>query len=194
MVERFEMRVEDETLSRIDDWRRKQSDMPSRAEAARRLISVGLEDTERDRLYQIARFNLLVAAKNGACASIDDSYIYAWENNVYPAFHDHPDLHKPFAQSFRTSALQVEEIGRRIDELWLAGKPIPSFYQLENLYDLRSERSEWDRSKLIRTCRYMFLNKMFDDAVWGAILSRSDHPVEASSIIDDFNRQEDVWF
>jgi uncharacterized protein YfbU (UPF0304 family) len=41
--ERFEMRLDEETLGRIDKWRAKENDVPSRAEAIRRLIEGGLE-------------------------------------------------------------------------------------------------------------------------------------------------------
>ena len=45
--ERFEMRMEPEALARIDDWRRKQTDLPSRAEAIRRLVELGLKAKTR---------------------------------------------------------------------------------------------------------------------------------------------------
>lgn len=41
----FQMRTSEEFLRRIDDWRRHQPDLPSRAEAIRRLIQLGLEAT-----------------------------------------------------------------------------------------------------------------------------------------------------
>jgi hypothetical protein len=40
---RFEVRLQPDLGDEIDDWRRKQRDIPSRAEAARRLIERGLE-------------------------------------------------------------------------------------------------------------------------------------------------------
>lgn len=40
--ERFELRLEQETLDKVDAWRRDQADMPSRAEAVRRLVEAGL--------------------------------------------------------------------------------------------------------------------------------------------------------
>jgi uncharacterized protein YfbU (UPF0304 family) len=40
--ERFELRLEQDALDRVDDWRRAQSDLPSRAEAVRRLVEAGL--------------------------------------------------------------------------------------------------------------------------------------------------------
>ena len=45
--ERFEMRLEPATLRRVDDWRATQPDLPSRAEAIRRLINSGLSKDER---------------------------------------------------------------------------------------------------------------------------------------------------
>lgn len=39
----FQMRTTDEFLRRIDSWRRLQEDLPSRAEAMRRLIELGME-------------------------------------------------------------------------------------------------------------------------------------------------------
>jgi hypothetical protein len=38
----FQMRVAPEWLSMIDEWRRSQPDIPSRAEAIRRLVDMGL--------------------------------------------------------------------------------------------------------------------------------------------------------
>ena len=40
---RFEIRLPPELCRQIDEWRRQQRDLPSRAEAARRLIEIGLE-------------------------------------------------------------------------------------------------------------------------------------------------------
>jgi hypothetical protein len=40
---RFEIRLPADLGDQIDDWRRKQPDLPPRAEAARRLIEVGLK-------------------------------------------------------------------------------------------------------------------------------------------------------
>ncbi|MEP7307670.1 MAG: YfbU family protein [Acidobacteriota bacterium] len=46
-TERFEMRVDEELLERLDEWRGKQDDVPSRAEAMRRLVDLGLGPTGR---------------------------------------------------------------------------------------------------------------------------------------------------
>jgi hypothetical protein len=39
----FQMRLSDEFLDRVDQWRRKQADLPSRAEAIRRLTTAMLQ-------------------------------------------------------------------------------------------------------------------------------------------------------
>jgi metal-responsive CopG/Arc/MetJ family transcriptional regulator len=39
----FNMRVTNEWLGKVDDWRRLQRDIPSRSEAIRRLVEVGIE-------------------------------------------------------------------------------------------------------------------------------------------------------
>ena len=41
-TERFEMRIDSELLTRLDNWRGEEEDSPSRAEAIRRLIDAGL--------------------------------------------------------------------------------------------------------------------------------------------------------
>ncbi|HEY4395012.1 MAG TPA: YfbU family protein [Polyangia bacterium] len=43
MSERFEMRVDEDILEKLDRWRREQDDLPSRAEAMRRLVEIGLQ-------------------------------------------------------------------------------------------------------------------------------------------------------
>jgi hypothetical protein len=43
---RFEMRASPVWLKALDDWRRVQPDLPSRAEAIRRLVDKGLEGSK----------------------------------------------------------------------------------------------------------------------------------------------------
>ena len=45
-TERFEMRLDEDTIVRVDGWRGEQEDMPSRAEAIRRLVQRGLSKPE----------------------------------------------------------------------------------------------------------------------------------------------------
>jgi len=45
-TERFEMRLDQSILDRVDVWRSRQADLPSRAEVIRRLIEDGLEEPD----------------------------------------------------------------------------------------------------------------------------------------------------
>jgi hypothetical protein len=42
VTERFEMRLDEEMLAQVDQWRAKRGDVPSRSEAMRRLVEIGL--------------------------------------------------------------------------------------------------------------------------------------------------------
>ena len=46
--ERFEMRVDESLLQRIDSWRSEQTDMPGRAEAVRRILEDGLSRSSKE--------------------------------------------------------------------------------------------------------------------------------------------------
>ena len=50
MTERFEMRLGSSVLEDLDSWRARQGDLPSRAEAVRRLVEVGLGNSAKKRI------------------------------------------------------------------------------------------------------------------------------------------------
>jgi len=45
LTERFELRLDTDTLESIDSWRSKQSDLPSRGEAIRQMVQIGLANS-----------------------------------------------------------------------------------------------------------------------------------------------------
>jgi len=49
MTERFEMRLGPSVLDEVDAWRARQSDLPSRSEAVRRLVEIGLATSGTDK-------------------------------------------------------------------------------------------------------------------------------------------------
>jgi hypothetical protein len=51
----FQMRASKEFLAKIDDWRRTQLDLPSRAEAIRRLVEIGLDASQKKPPKQAGR-------------------------------------------------------------------------------------------------------------------------------------------
>lgn len=60
-TERFEMRLDQDMIDQLDKWRSDQGDVPSRAEAARRLIEAGLEQRAETRVRISDGEKLLVA-------------------------------------------------------------------------------------------------------------------------------------
>ena len=51
----FQMRLSNEFLERLDEWRRKQPDLPSRAESIRRLTTTMLQILDKARDEKVAK-------------------------------------------------------------------------------------------------------------------------------------------
>jgi uncharacterized protein len=50
MTERFEMRLDPSVIESLDSWRGRQDDLPSRSEAVRRLVEIGLGNSGKRRI------------------------------------------------------------------------------------------------------------------------------------------------
>ena len=80
-TERFEMRLDEMTSNRIDLWKNSQRDNPSRAEAVRRLLDVGLSVAQPDEIYPSNSEKLMMymlcemMKKNGKDYEIDPDFI-----------------------------------------------------------------------------------------------------------------------
>lgn len=135
--------------------------------------------------FQLMRFNVLSHLGGHDLDDIgNDAYRHAWQASVYPLHHEGWDWHKPFEAEFDVSEDQVGELGDYLDSLWRAGNP-PGFYQIENHYGVigsTETNNGWDRTMLLRTCRYLFLTRLFDEAFWQAVTENGKCPVEALSI------------
>ena len=135
--------------------------------------------------FQLMRFNIL-SHVGGHDLDDDgnDAYRHAWQASVYPLHHDGWDWHKPFAAEFDVPEDKVDELGDYLDRLWRAGNP-PSFYQIEDYYDVigsTGTNNGWNRSMLLRACRYLFLTRLFDKAFWQAVTENGRCPTEAHSL------------
>ena len=118
--------------------------------------------------------------------NVTNGYAYAWLSGVYPLFDDYADWHKPYNECFEVSESMVDELGKFLDTLW-SGKQTITFYKLEEKY----RGSKWDRASLIKACRYMFLNGMFDgNNFWERVCENMECPVEAKSIVREFSLDE----
>jgi hypothetical protein len=192
-TERMELRLDTETINQVDNWRKEQSDLPSRSEAVRRLIETGLGTTSRQN-FLLMKFHLLTASLlPGAQEAITDAHAFAWQNDVYP-FHDHAQEYwaEPFSAHFKVNKQMIEELATYLDDLWLKKKTV-TFYELEDRYQVSLGSTDWDRCKLIDACRYMYLRSMFDEAFWNGVVKPMEHPIEAKSIVDKFDHADEMF-
>src|SRR5205085_1469418 len=144
--------------------------------------------------YALMRFQVMALGVNPQTANfIANGYLYAWENGVYPLYDEAAPWHKPFADQFEIGPDMVKELGELLDKRWLADD-VPTFYELENHFNLLAGSGPWERMKLVVVCRYFYLKQMFDPAFWSKLLSPTAHPAEASSVARPFDRQNDVYF
>jgi hypothetical protein len=147
-----------------------------------------------EQAFTLMRFQVLALGVNPQTErKLTDGYVYAWEESVYPLYDEAAPWHEPFADQFAIGRDAVNELGKFLDKRWREGS-VPTFYDLEDHYDVLSGSSSWDRIRLLQVCRYMFLHRMFDDEFWNQLLAPMKHPAEASTINQPLNRQTDVYF
>jgi antitoxin MazE len=120
---------------------------------------------------------------------VSDAYLYAWAEDVYPIMHESMEWHKPFAAAFSVSSEMMDHLSELLDKSWRR-KEVLSFYKLEDYFELRLGQSDWSRASLMQACRYMYLERAFDQEFWKHVLKRGDHPMEAGSITRKFDRTE----
>lgn len=191
--ERIELRIDNKLLELIDTWRREQSDLPARSEAIRRLIYMALPSDSSAAIFQLVRFNVLSAGlTEGTSQKISDAYLYAWDESVYPIFHD-DKLASTVATHFRVGKELMQSLIKFLDSEWL-NKKVYSFYDLEDRFGSRYDNTEWDRGSLIIALRYAYLSQKFDTSFWQKLIGPTKHPLEASSITREFIRTQDIYF
>jgi antitoxin MazE len=193
-TERVELRLTSDLIGEIDAWRTQQADVPTRSEAIRRLTVRGMSQNQERQLFEIARFQIKLAAANPATAArLPLSYVYAWEWRLYPMHDDIDGISKSFEEFFNIKEDQVYELARFLDDRWLGNDPI-TFYQLEDHFNVRGNGRRWDRIKLISVCRYFFLLRHFDDSFWKHLLSPMEYPTEAASISSSPDEERAIFF
>lgn len=142
-------------------------------------------------LFELTRFQIRGAALTpGQAERIDDAYVLAWELGIYPLFHEHIRLHRPFERQFDVPRERLLSLMQRLDELWLDDR-VPDFYELESLAK-DGGPFEWTRDGLISALRYAFLSGRFDARLYAAIRTPGRHPIEANSIDAPFDRASEL--
>lgn len=145
--------------------------------------------------FHIARFQILTAALAPSTREIlPKSYVYAWDESVFPIFHD-AKMDDAFADDFDVSKEMMVKISKKIDDEWALGQgPGISFYDLESFM---GGRDGIDRHKLIVGLRYMYLThvdkRIFDRRVFENLLENAGAPSEASGIMMSYDFDEDIY-
>jgi uncharacterized protein len=107
MTERFEMRLGQSVLDRLDAWRGNQGDLPSRSEAVRRLVEAGLDAATSDKKIKLTDGDKLVLVMfcelfkqlklkteidaEFVQAAINGGHLWALEWEYPGVFHRHED-------------------------------------------------------------------------------------------------------
>lgn len=144
--------------------------------------------------YQIMRFQIMAFALTDAGrAKITDAYVFAWDRGVYPIKESGAQFHIPFASAFFISEEMMDELVKYLEDHWQA-KTVPTFYKLEDHYDVVSGSGPWERHTLISACRYLFLCRSFDYGFWATLLQQSQHPSEARYVSRLGDRDNDTYF
>lgn len=179
-MERFELRLSPECIEAIDKWRAEQADVPSRAEAARRLLEVGLGASNRQ-TYLMMKFLLLTTYMQLGEERISSATAFAWSRDIHPIY-DEGGWAEPYGNQFQVTERMLEELQSFLHGAFESGKPA-SFYQLEDHF-VRKAGQLWSRAKLVNACHYMHEEgQVLPEEVWKELLRGSDHPIEAKQIV-----------
>ena len=144
-------------------------------------------------LFNLQRFLILQTKLNPQTSNqIPNEYAYAWYVKMYPLSNDgewHEDLEKYFDIRKNT----VEIISKYIDDEWLKNKYY-TFYELESHFKKDKQLSGVNiRSALLCVLRYYYLKGGFSQELWAKLLESENHPIEATSIISNFE-SDDIYF
>ncbi|SGZ09894.1 AbrB/MazE/SpoVT family DNA-binding domain-containing protein [Moritella viscosa] len=119
-------------------------------------------NTQMQALFNLQKANIL---ENGGEYSND--YLFAWEHSVYPFFDDtngsvNQNPHECYEEFFLLTKEHIDWISDYFDNLFLQNKPFPSFYNLESeLLTYTKQDLKWDRVKLLKACKYLYLGDRF---------------------------------
>lgn len=137
-------------------------------------------------LYHLQKFMILQTKLNPQTTSlISDDYAYAWYVDLYPIFQD-GEWHENVKEYFSMSEEKVENVIKYLDEEWLKERYY-NFYEIEAHYKYKDKNINVNRDDLICILRYVFLHGGFDELFWEKLLEKGNYPIEAASIVADFD-------
>lgn len=157
-------------------------------------------------LFLQQRFHLLALFTNPqAACNITPGYAYAWLAGVYPKQNKSAIWHEPYAEQFEIGEAEIDGLYNLLTDRWNAKNPI-NFYELEGhlgaphqgqvwsqlLEEIAGNSAlgeprqcmGWNRSKLYKACRYLYLANCFCDEFWSSLLENG--PEDVCAITEDF--------
>lgn len=141
-------------------------------------------------LFNIQRIQILQSKINPETSNlISNDYAYAWNVSMFPLL-EFSELHLQYEDQFAIKKDEVDIITDFADKEWL-DKKYYSFYEYEDFF-VRGEKSpiKTERYHLIAIFRYMFLRGSFDQMFWDKLVENGNCPIEAFSIVRDFDINE----
>lgn len=137
-------------------------------------------------IYSLQKFMILQTKLNPQTSmQIPDEYAYAWYVGLYPFFHDN-EWHENVKEYFNISEEKVTKVIKYLDSEWL-NKKYYTFYEIEKYYKYSKTDNDVTRNDLLCILRYVFLHGGFDNMFWDRLLEKEQYPIEAASIISDFD-------
>lgn len=151
---------------------------------------------EQIMLFNLQRFCILSLFTNSLTErKVSPAYAYAWHEGAYPILHESAIWHQPFEPYFAVRCSEMEELYKYLSECSDHNHPV-TFYDLEQRYEKLSDGHPgpvWGRTRLVNACRYFHLWGCFDRAFWETLVSSGGCPMEARTVLDNFEAQ-DVYF
>jgi hypothetical protein len=191
--ERLEVRIDESTLEKLDNWRSDQPGVPNRSESIRQLILSGVDGDRIGSQYEIIKLLVITLAANDPTGKVvSNAYLFAWKHSIYPIAQLHGGPENALAKQFSATRPMMEQLARYLDRCNSTGKVV-NFYELEEAFRIHEADSDWSRSLLIEAVRYLFNSDSFTAEFWESLMGTHQHPLEASGIripIDSAERTE----
>lgn len=157
-------------------------------------------------LFLQQRFHILsLFSSSKSQCNITPGYAYAWFAGVYPSQSKTAVWHLPYKDQFEINDEAINSLHELLSDRWSAKNPI-GFLELEghlgfvhqgevwssvveeiagkSLIEQAFSTGGWNRSKLCKACRYLYLTNCLDADLWGVLLERT--PELASVVTGEF--------
>jgi hypothetical protein len=145
----------------------------------------------RTKLFHLARFQVLSAAlTNGTSQLIDEAYVFAWLNWVFPYGNwTGVGLHFQFEEEFAVRSSQMEFWSASLDR-FVHDDAVPTYIELREALGI--SQNVQDERNFIDGLRYMFLGGRREEHIFRRLGTPGGFSREEERITQPFSRWKDV--